>query len=987
MIGKTILHYKILAKLGGGGMGVVYKAEDTRLGRTVALKFLPPEWSRDEEAKGRFIQEAQAASRLDHPNICTIYDINETDDGRLFIAMAYYEGETLKKQVASGKATPVGLQVENIIDIAVQIAQGLSKAHEKGIIHRDIKPANVMITNDGVVKILDFGLAKFAGQSSFTKDGVTLGTVAYMSPEQTRGEPVDHRTDVWALGVVLYEMLTGQLPFKGEYEQAVMYSILHEEPEPLARFKADVSQELQRIVGKALEKDRETRYQHIDDLLTDLKREKKDDTKPSKPVATRWSKRRWMMIGIPALLLLLAGVWALWQFGSAPPPATPGSWTAIAVLPFSVQAGDELAYLQDGMVTLLSTNLDQAGVLRSIDPNAVLGSMGRDRRAVHDPQRGREIAARFRAAYFILGSVTKLGQQIQLNAFLYDAKGTLHEQAKEVAADENGLFAAIDALSREIIPGLLTDAGRQSLSVTAKTTTSLEALKAYLEGDWLIREGRWQEAIVALQRAVEEDSTFALAWNRLHEAIGWSELRDDQPTLDKTIQYRNKLPERMQKLVAAKAAWRNLPKAEALYREILSKYPEDATAWFGLGDLLNHHGWLFGRPLSESREPLERAQEHDYHPSNAEVRFHLAEIAFEERDLAMLDSLRALESGGKFRFAWWEVSYAAVRNDAEHLASLFKEMQNDARPHYVIYWAAIVLYKWLDDIPTAQRITALHTVSTTPNEYELRLQLLPGVWEVARGRLQAARAAYEAASSHKGTPLVMRVLDRMLPFYPNHLEELEALRNEVVQWDTTRAPLVSPALEPLHMGEHYVIKIYLSGLLNVQRGDDAAVQHAVTQLRSWADPATAAGRTAHALERTLTALVAWRREQTAATLTALDDAHLYPNHFEAAGAPIMAQALNRYLRAEALFAEERYEEALPWYETLAAGAFVGAPYLGPSFLRRAEIYERLRETDKAIDFYNRFLKLWEDCDPELRTWVEDAEQRLNRLLAGTRREL
>jgi tetratricopeptide (TPR) repeat protein len=213
------------------------------------------------------------------------------------------------------------------------------------------------------------------------------------------------------------------------------------------------------------------------------------------------------------------------------------------------------------------------------------------------------------------------------------------------------------------------------------------------------------------------------------------------------------------------------------------------------------------------------------------------------------------------------------------------------------------------------------------------------------------------------------------------------LRNEVAQWDTTRAPLVSPALEPLHVGESHVIKTYLNGLLGFKLGDDDAVQRSVDQLRSWAEDATAAGRTAHALERTLAALVAWRVGKSTETLAALDEAYLYPNTFQATGAPILAQALNRYLRAEVLFAEKRYKEALPWFETLAAGAFVGAPYLGPSFLRRAEIYEHLGETDKAIDFYKRFFKLWEDCDPELRPGVEDAEQRLNRLLAGSRREL
>jgi serine/threonine protein kinase len=264
MIGQTISHYKILEKLGSGGMGVVYKAEDTKLKRTVALKFLPPDLTRDDEAKKRFIHEAQAASALDHPNICTIHEIGETEDGTLFICMAYYEGETLKKKVTSNQ-----LSVTSAIDISVQIAQGLTKAHEKGIVHRDIKPANLFVTNDGILKILDFGLAKLAGVTKLTKPGTTLGTVAYMSPEQMQGEEVDQRTDIWALGVVIYEMLTGKLPFKGEYEQAVMYSILNEKPEPITATRLDVPMELERIVIQCLEKEASKRYQLVNELLVE----------------------------------------------------------------------------------------------------------------------------------------------------------------------------------------------------------------------------------------------------------------------------------------------------------------------------------------------------------------------------------------------------------------------------------------------------------------------------------------------------------------------------------------------------------------------------------------------------------------------------------------------------------------------------------------------------------------------------------------------
>ncbi|MBM4169117.1 MAG: hypothetical protein FJ215_08170 [Ignavibacteria bacterium] len=267
MIGQTISHYKILEKLGEGGMGVVYRAEDIKLKRTVALKFLPPDLTRDAEAKQRFIHEAQAASALQHNNICTIHDIDETADGRMFIVMDYYEGEPLNSRI-----TKSPLRIEEAIDIAIQAARGLSMAHEKEIVHRDIKPGNVFITIDGTVKILDFGLAKLAGgQTRLTKAGMTIGTAAYMSPEQAQGLEVDQKTDIWSLGVVLFEMLTGKLPFRGEHEAAMMYSIVHEEPQGLASVRADVPRSVAAIIEKALQKECSRRYQSMKEMMSDLK--------------------------------------------------------------------------------------------------------------------------------------------------------------------------------------------------------------------------------------------------------------------------------------------------------------------------------------------------------------------------------------------------------------------------------------------------------------------------------------------------------------------------------------------------------------------------------------------------------------------------------------------------------------------------------------------------------------------------------------------
>ncbi len=265
MIGKLISHYKITGQLGSGGMGVVYKAEDTKLKRTVALKFLPVQLTSDAEAKERFIREAQTASSLEHPNICNIHEIDQTEEGRMFIVMACYEGQTLQDMIKSQKP-----DVEKAIDICIQIAKGLQKAHENGIVHRDIKPANIMITSDGQAKILDFGLAKLTRGTPLTKEHSTLGTVNYMSPEQVRGETVDLRSDVWSLGVLLYEMLTGQKPFQGDYDQSIMYAILNEQTEPLNKYVREIPEGLAETIDKSLMKDPDQRYQNMKELLADL---------------------------------------------------------------------------------------------------------------------------------------------------------------------------------------------------------------------------------------------------------------------------------------------------------------------------------------------------------------------------------------------------------------------------------------------------------------------------------------------------------------------------------------------------------------------------------------------------------------------------------------------------------------------------------------------------------------------------------------------
>jgi TolB-like protein/predicted Ser/Thr protein kinase len=377
MIGETISHYRILEKLGGGGMGVVYRAEDLKLKRTVALKFLPHEWSGDANSRERFMREAQAASALDHPHICTIYEIDETDDGQLFIAMAFYEGETLKKRIDRGP-----LPTREAVNFAIQAAEGLTKAHEKGITHRDIKPANLLVTSEGDVKIVDFGLAKLAGEHGLTRTGSTVGTPHYMSPEQARGEEVGPATDIWSLGVVLYEMVTGVRPFRADSADAVIHAIRHDQPMPIRDLRPDPPPMLERIVQRAMEKDPENRYVSAEELLTDLRTLEEAESEASLktttvPAAT--GTRRWLTVAAPIAGVVLLAVVALllWQAPKAPPPGpTEEGPKRIVVLPFDNLGPPEDEYFADGMTEEIISRLAAVSGLEVISRTSAMNYKG-----------------------------------------------------------------------------------------------------------------------------------------------------------------------------------------------------------------------------------------------------------------------------------------------------------------------------------------------------------------------------------------------------------------------------------------------------------------------------------------------------------------------------------------------------------------------------------------------------------------------------------
>jgi serine/threonine protein kinase/Flp pilus assembly protein TadD/predicted metal-dependent hydrolase len=984
-VGKTISHYRILEKLGGGGMGVVYKAQDVKLNRLVALKFLSPELVDDEKAKKRFIHEARSASALDHPNIYTIHEVGETTEGELFICMTYYEGETLQKKLQSGQ-----LATEVILDVAEQIAAGLARAHEAGIVHRDIKPANVMITYRGEVKILDFGVSKLATQTKLTATGAPIGTLAYMSPEQAMGQAVDHRSDIFSLGVILYELLAGRHPFAGENVQVVLNAILNEPAPELSQVRPDLPTGLDHLIGKTLEKEREKRQQSAEELRSGLGKiregleraaeaETATTMDPSRPKKRNLVPR--LALGVLAVVAILFMTFQLFKLVSGPR----GKVTArtIAVLPFQNDTGDEsLDYLRRVIPNLLITNLEQSKYLdvTTWERLADLLKLREEEMEIVDvgTDLGFELCRMDDVGGVILGSFTKIGNTFATDVKLLevDSKNLIAGASAKGEGVESLLEKQIDELSRAISKEARTkrqDDSEEDFDIRDVTTHSLDAYVHYQNGVDLFHRFLSISAAEELSRATTIDSTFAMAHyylGRTHQLNG--DLPSSRRAYGQAIRFANRASERERLVIRAAYALRvedDIGKAIVFGEELVRRFPREKEGHHSLGV------WYasVGR-FEEAIKSLERALELDSRWSASVNMMAYAQAYLRDYKEAhkTVDRYELLLPGDVNPFDTRADLYVVAGDLDGALESSLRSIEIDSS-FIAPYMKTSYIHALREDYEEAlQHLETFNKMSLREIWQSLGMRQMATISHLLGRRVEAAQHLHEAIaiaernrnSRYAGWAcVVLGLVHADMGEYEKALDEIRKGRE---------------ATEDRPRRDWWVaVCDCLEGFVAVKAGRLETAKSGLEKAKESLSDVRRSSR--EILEYWLSVLAAEialmenvpEQAVAIATQAKLPNPYFWRN--DANLVPIERDGL-----ARALHAMGRIEEAISEYERLTKFD----PRKDERFwilpiyrYRLAKLYEENGERDLAMEEFQRFLDLWKEADPA-RPEMMDARSRI-----------
>ncbi len=993
--GTRIRHYDVGQRIGGGGMGVVYRARDTRLDRDVALKFLSHARFADDAARRQLVREAQAVSALDDPNVCSMYAIEDTDDGGICLVMAYCAGGTLRDRLRGSL-----LSIDAAVRITTQVASGLACAHRSGIVHRDLKPANIGFADRDVAKILDFGVAARTIGHATTGVPTLAGTLPYMAPEVLRGESPDTRADVWALGVMLYELLTGRRPFVGPTDASVLYAILEQQPAPLERFDgAAIPAPIAQLITDLLQKAPSSRpadgsavlarLEELQQFERDIASTSRDDegnspgnsainsasnavgnaTRNLAPTRTRaWTPGA---ISMAVAALAVVTTISLWSYSHRSRVATVAATSlevarttaplpTIAVLPFAIQGESTLNYLREGMVDLLTPAFDATGLVRGVDPNAVIGAdirpaNARAGNARLDSTLAHEWGARVGASRYVVGSVVRTGSTLTLRATLYAASGEERGRSQVVIPNASDISLGVDGLVRQLVSTELRAPGDTLSALAASTTRSSGALRAYLDGERELRDARPAAAVAYFQQAVASDSMFALAWYRLARAAKWSEVDSlNRAALERAFALAPTLPPRLQSIVRAYHAVRlGSPRnAERVLRQLVADYPNDVEAWMLLGELLYETNPYAGRSSDEATSVFRTVMRLD--PRNREVTVYLMELAARADRAGELDTLFTMyfspNSAGEqpgIRRTYLALHARRIVNPGSQQTTRAASAQRaDAQRADAKRAEAQRANAQLDDPATAlialRRVGAdardlvaakafARSASSPSAPAAARLEGLLSLASlfVAEGQIDSAMVAWRLAQQRdSGSVLVAQTLAALAPDSPVPQDSLPALHQRllryVASYPSEGMPLGNAALS---LADQTAVLHYLVGVLSIRMNDQGTVASSARQLAKGAGRSTLASTLAQALR----GHQALAQRQFAEASTALAAGMVDVPARVRMLVPALQQQVDRVALAEALRGLGRNEEAAAWRASLRDGPAVwSAPYLGRS---------------------------------------------------------